>query len=103
MGGIVVVFNVFARQLAAGILVYRLLPTAAHRSRLLTPTPSSTVDPVVVLLAQPSPTSPMTLPGLPATILPGAQMELAGRTVPSRILTLSLIMTMFPMTQLAPI
>lgn len=79
-----------------------LFPTAAHLSLLLTPTPSSTVDPLVPVLAHASPTSPMTLPGRPAIMLPPAQIVFAGKTVPSRILTLSFIMTMLPMVQLAP-
>ncbi|RMZ77567.1 hypothetical protein DV737_g4257, partial [Chaetothyriales sp. CBS 132003] len=81
--------------------------TPAHLSRALTPTPSPpTPTPAIPFppsedappppppappptnpTPHPSPTSPTTRPGLPATTLPLAHTELAGKTVPSSTFT----------------
>jgi hypothetical protein len=84
---------------------FLLAPTPAHRSLPLTPTPSSPPAPFIppkILSPQPSPTSPTTRPGLPATTTPELHTLFAGNTVPSNTRTFSLMMTMFPTLQCEP-
>jgi hypothetical protein len=73
-------------------------PTPLHNSLASMPGPPSTPP-----APHPSPNSPTTRPGRPPTTLPLAHTLPAGSTVSSRILTLSLITTMFPTLQREPI